>query len=231
MSEKIDSPEQELKGRPRRRGAVGFVAAAAATLVAAPTALAAVWSINEVQSDWTLTDCLTKVEGQDGADFDTDATDTFYIDFDAATTSVDPVTGTAVLHETLSVRAPAGFRTYSTDAFRVAATGCGYGFNVRLRADTTNSFGEAAVAGNWADKGVRLYLSEVAAPTTDLSDATQWDQTPLTVDSTGTVVNAATGQAVLTDDSTLVVGFELIGGAPAGATGELNFQVEFVPIP
>ena len=215
----------------RRRGLVGLIAAGAVSLLAVPAALAAVWSINEVRSDWTLTDCLTKVEGKDGAAFGTDPASNWYINFDETTTTTDPVTGAAVLQETLSVKAPAGFRTYSTDTFRVRATKCGYDFNVRLKADATNSFGENAVDGFWKDKGVKLYLSKTAAPGNDFSVAADWDPTPLTVDSSGTVVVASTGQAVLVDDSDLIVGFELVGGSPAGATGDLRFQVEFVPIP
>jgi hypothetical protein len=215
----------------RRRGLVGLVAAGMVSLLAVPAALAAVWSINEVRSDWTLTDCLTKVEGKDGANFGADPASNWYINFDAASTATDPVTGAAVLQETLSVRAPAGFRTYSTDTFRVRATKCGYDFNVRLKADPTNSFGEPAVGGFWKDKGVKLYLSKTASPGNDFSNAADWDPAALTVDNSGTVVVASTGQALLADNSELLVGFELVGGSPAGATGDFRFQVEFVPLP
>ena len=70
-----------------------------------------------------------------------------------------------------------------------------------MKVDDPNSFGEAAVAGDWSDKGVKLYLSEVAAPGNDLTDPADWDQAPLIVDSTGTVTNATTGTATLADDS------------------------------
>jgi len=226
----ITNPTEEFKPGRKRRGVIGFFSAALA-LSAVGAASAAVWSVNEVESTWELTDCLTKTAGEDSDNFGADPTDTFYINFDPTATEVDPATGVAVLQETLDVRAPAGFRTYSTDTFHVAATGCGYDFTIRLNADAVNSFGEAAVEGNWADKGVSLYLSLVANPGDDFSNAAEWDQTPLVVNNAGVIVNATTGDAVLVDDSELVIGFQLAGGSPAGALGTFRFQVQFFPTP
>ncbi len=231
MNEHLRAPALELAPSKRKRVVAGVFVAGLVTLLAAPAALAAVWSINEVESDFELTGCLTKTEGQDSIDFDNDPSDNYYIDFDATATQADPDTGAAVLQEQLAVRAPAGFRTYSTDTFHVEAASCGYDFNVSLSATDPNSFGEAAVAGNWADKGVKIYLSNVAAPGDDFTDATDWDQTPLVVDSSGVLTNASTGSAVLADDSNLVIGFALAGGSPAGAAGTLRFQVNFNPVP
>ena len=194
-------------------------------------AAAAVITTNEVQSTFELTDCLSKTASQDAIEFGTLATDNYYINFDNTTTAIDPVTNVTVLHETLTVKAPAGFITKSTDTFTVDATACGHNFEVRLVSNPINTFGEPDVAGNWADKGVLPYLSEVTAPGDDFTVAADWDQTPLVVNSAGAVVNAATGLATLADDSTLTVGFQLNGGAPAGAAGEFNFQVEFIPLP
>jgi len=229
----ITNPTEELSQKRKRRGVAAFVGGLVA-ISAVGAASAAVWSVNEVESEWTLTDCLTKVDGSDGTNFDTAPTDTFYINFDATTTEVDPDTGVAVLQEQLDVRAPAGFRTFSTDTFRLVAASCGYNFTVNLTALDTNTLGEPAVAGNWADKGVKIYVSKSATPGDDFTDVdpvTGWDQTPLTVNSSGTIVNALTGDAVLPDDSELVIGFELVGGSPAGAAGQFRFQVNFTPIP
>lgn len=223
-------PAAELRPRRSRKGLVGVFATGLVMLVGVPAALAAVWSVNEVQSEWTLTDCLSKSDGADAIDFSNDAADNFYIDFDPTSTNTDAATGATVLQETLTVRAPAGFYTYSSDTFRVNADQCGYDFDVNLSIAGTNSFGEDALAGNWADKGVELYLSTKADPNDDFTSA-DWDQAPLVVDSTGAIVNDETGTAVLADDSYLHVGFKLAGGAPAGATGELKFQVEFSPKP
>ena len=231
MNPHLRAPALELAPTKRRRAVAGVFVAGLVTLLAAPAALAAVWSINEVESDFELTGCLTKAEGADAANFDNDPADNFYIDFNAASTQADADTGAAVLQEELTVKAPAGFRTYSTDTFHVEATSCGYDFNVSLTAVPLNSFGEAAVAGNWADKGVKIYLSKVDAPGNDFSDTDDWDQAPLVLNNSGVLTNAATGNAVLADDSNLVIGFELAGGSPAGAAGTLRFQVNFTPVP
>lgn len=216
-------------GRRKRRLAAVGVAAFVTTM--GSFAAAAVITTNEVQSTFELTDCLSKTASQDSIDFGANAADNYYINFDNTTTAVDPVTNVAVLHETLTVRAPAGFITKSTDTFTVDATACGNNFDVRLVANPINTFGEPDIAGNWADKGVLLYLSEVAAPGDDFTVVADWDQTPLIVTSAGVVTNASTGLATLADNSTLTVGFQLNGGAPAGAAGEFNFQVEFIPLP
>lgn len=231
MNEQLQAPLNEIGGDKRRRVVVGVFVAGIATLLAAPAALAAVWSINEVESNFELTDCLNKTEGADSTNFSTDPLDDYYIDFDAAATETDSDTGVAVLQEVLTVKAPAGFRTYSTDTFHVNAATCGYNFTVNLTSLDPNSFGEAATAGNWADKGVKIYLSEVASPGDDFSVAADWDQTPLIVNDTGALANATTGDAVLADDSNLVIGFELVGGSPAGLAGTLRFQVNFTPVP
>ena len=237
MATPTNHPAAALRaGRRRRR--VGAIGAAVAVTTMGSFAAAAVISTNEVQSDWELTSCLTKNESGDGTDFGGAPTDNFYINFDNTTTTTDAATGVAVLHETLSVKAPAGFITSSTDTFTVDAAGCGHDFTVRLVAAPTNTFGEAAVGGFWADKAVSLYLSEVAAPGDDFSVAADWDADPLQVGptgapaTTGVIVDADTGTAILADNSSLTIGFELIGGVAAGAAaGELNFQVEFIPIP
>lgn len=229
MNESLHTPAQEIGGTKRRRVVGGVLVAGVASLLAAPAALAAVWSINEVESDWELTDCLAKAEGADSTNFGVNAANDYYIDFDATSTTADPDTGAAVLQEVLTVKAPAGFRTYSTDTFHLEANTCGHDFTVSLTAMDPNSFGQDATEGNWADKGVKLYLSEVATPGDDFSVASDWDPTPLTVDNTGAVT--ASGTATLSDDSNLVIGFELAGGAPAGALGTLRFQVNFTPIP
>ena len=197
-------------------------------LGAVPAALAAVWSTNEVTSTFELTQCLAKISGADSTNF-ASGTD-FKIAFDNATTQVDPVTGAVMLQETLTVRAPAGFRTTSTDTFRVAATDCGRDFSVHLTATPTNAFGETALAGNWADKGLQIYLAHSAAPATDFGTVADWDQAPLLI-SDEAVANASTGVATLADNGELSVGFRLSGGAPAGAAGTFRFQVQFVPNP
>ena len=229
MTEPIADPAEEISSRGRRRGAAAFVVAAIVTLVAIPAALAAVFAVNEIQSDFTLTGCLDKVEGADSTNFGNSPTDNFYIKFDSTTTNTDPNTGATVLQETLSVRAPSGFFTSSTDTFKLNATSCGFDFSVRLRADATNVFGQPATAGDWSDKGVEMFISKVATPGNDFSNATDWDQSPLIVDDTGAVTNAATGTVTLSDNSNLVVGFRLAGGAPVAGTGEFRFQVEFTP--
>lgn len=229
MNDQLNAPADEIGGTKRRRVVGGVLVAGVATLLAAPAALAAVWSINEVESDWELTDCLSKTEGQDAIDFDANVANDYYIDFDATSTTADPDTGAAVLQETLTVKAPAGFRTYSTDTFHLEAATCGHDFTVSLTAMDPNSFGQDATEGNWADKGVKIYLSETDTPGNDFSVAADWEQVPLTVDNTGAVTPS--GTATLSDDSNLVIGFELAGGAPAGALGTLRFQVNFTPIP
>lgn len=138
-----------------------------------------------------------------------------------------------MLQETLTVRAPAGFRTFSTDTFHLDADDCGYDYRVKLTALPTNFLGEDVTEGVWTDKGVKIYLSKVPAPGDDFTNATDWDQDPLIVDDTGTVLNVdkETGIAPLLDNSNLVVGFELVGGSPAAAQGTLRFQVNFAPAP
>mgnify|MGYP007086749817 CR=1 FL=1 len=200
-------------------------------MIAAPAALAAVWSVNEVKSDWALTDCLSKEESKDSALYGVDPGANYYIKFDNATVVTDPVTGAQVLQETLTVKAPAGFRTFSTDTFRLRTTKCGHDFMVSLKASPTNSFGDPMTSGDWKDKGVKLYVSQSNSPGSDFSVAADWDQSPVVIDNGGAAVNAQTGDVLLKDDDTAVVGFELVGGFPALGTGTLNFQVIFTPIP
>ncbi len=225
----ISPPTIEVGSRRRRRG-VGFFAAVAVTLVAAPAALAAVWSTNEVNTTIALTSCLSKSASLDALGYSSAATDNFYIDFDETTSNTDAATGATLTQESLSIRVPAGFRTYSTDTFTINADACGYNFEVRLRANPTNSFGEAAVP-NWDAMGLRMFLSEDAIPGDDFGVAADWDQTPLVVNASGIVTVATTGTALLLDDSSLTVGFEVVGAGATGDTGTFNFQVELVPIP
>lgn len=143
----------------------------------------------------------------------------------------------------MTLRAPAGHRTFVTDAFRVRAMGCSQNFNVRLTAVPTNSFGQAATTGNWADKGMQVYLSTASGAITsltaaagtspagnDFSNATVWNTTPLVVQPGGTVSTASTGTVTLADATELVVGVVIDGQATAGAVGTFHFQVEFIPV-
>lgn len=164
--------------KPMNRRAASLVLAF--TLVATP-AMASIIVQNYMQADITAQPaCFHKVAGSDTALAGSLVT----FNGTATTTSADNVT---LLEETLGITGMIGDRVTYTDIVRYK-NDCSFPLTLTLN---------SATATSWNGPSARLYVSKVATPVDDLSNTTDWDATPITVTSTGTVSTAATGSVTI----------------------------------
>ncbi len=179
------------------------------------------------------TECLIGVAGTDPLTFPTG--------FPSIATSSDVVTtaeGVPLLRQIITVRGVQPERTVAADAVRIRNR-CSRPINVTV---TTGAHGVTApaVAGEWKDLSMRVYLSKTAtaapasdalppiAPTaliapgasfTDPTVAASWDATPLSVSKSaggvGSIVGTSTGTVSLAANQDLQVGLVIDAGSQA----------------
>ncbi len=198
-----------------RRAAV----VAGAVLTFAGTASANVLIQNRQAVDFSVSGppCMIKVAGEDVASFP----DGFAFD----PTPVVDENGVDVTREAITIRGVEG-DIVTADEVQVIENNCTVPLDIRIT--------DTLATGDWTGKHLQVWLGTttnagaypVATPD---PNATQWDQTPIVIDSTGAVVNGTTGTITVPAGASLPVGMIVTTGAPGSgadaASGSATWTV------
>lgn len=205
----------------------------AVLLIAAPAA-ASVLTQTFGKGDVTAAAaCFTRAEGADAIAYANNAQDP-YADVDTTSTVTDATSGVILVQDTVTVTGYEGARVTYTDVIRFV-NGCDHPINLTLKVENDPA-GGADLSGTWTDKAVKLYLAESATPGTDLSLATDWNQTYIHVakgNTPGSVATATSGTVTIPAGSQLQGAFviEVDDDGAAGftpTTGTFRYTAEAI---
>lgn len=199
----------------------------AVLLIAAPAAASVITQAFGQGNVTGAAACFTRAEGDDATTYANVASDP-YADVDTTGTVTDAASGVIFVQDVVTVTGYAGARTTYTDVVRFV-NGCDHPIDLTLtvEADPANN---ADLSGTWTDKAVKLYVAENAAPGSDLSNATDWNQTFIHVakgDTSGSVTAASTGTVTIPAGSQFQGAFVIeVDDTGAGTTGTFRYTAE-----
>ncbi len=179
------------RGRVTRRGAL----AAAAIMTMATPAFASLVIQNYMEAEIEVTEaCFVKVAGDDATSYTGADADNPMAAFDGTGNTIE-VDGVDLIEEKLTLRGMQGDRVFYTDIVRYQ-NNCDVPINVQLTA------GSVSDAAGWADKGVRVYISDTTWDGTTAPEpafgvpgttGSGWNDTAITVAKGGTLSSDSTG--------------------------------------